>query len=920
MNIGTQCNALLPLEFSHSNHAKESLSWYPGTCQWILERQEYQAWRGDLSGPGLFWIHGKPGAGKSTLSSFISKSLGHRLNHVFSFSYDNCHGMRDPSTEFLRMIIEGVSRQSLSSSVDSRLHRMCTALSGNTKLTPHMFKRLLMSLLDLIPRNVPTLIIFDALDDYPLLENEIASGILEVSTRTHDFRPIKCIVTSRNNFNSQFPLAFVWKISLDDQLAVQKDMVLYIQDQNIRLLERLTDCTEQIQRITYLLTAKPAPPFLWVRLIVERLRNEKLRGAGNRSPAANVLPSSLEDVYCQCLESIPSQYQSTTSLLLLWVLYARRPLTLRELSMALTIGSTQPSAVQNATFSPRDDSQVLDYSILGLFGGLVTIQQDQTVHLAHRSVGDYLISTAADTTSRWYRVDYFQAHELMALTCLQDLILNEQLQSSNYGLKTSANDVDLPSSGSAILGYARENWDVHYRIAEARSQYLVGMLQDYLHHKIDNHQKEFRWGRKTAGHTVNFHGIIFGISAHYGFETLLSIYLDMGSDLNAIPQSRSARSLHLAVANNRPRLMEVLLGAGASVDDTDLEGRTALHVASFYGHVEVVRLLLEHGAQLNTATSTSRSTPLHLAALSGHIEVVVELLKAGADPNITMNLIWETPLHLSTSIDDIERVVWLLQADQLMGEDHALDQTYPKSTYSESHWERLQWLYYGHQELSRVTAICEVCESNGKIRNFNITGPCSDARRPAETFQNTAIPMESLSSPEKGSKTLRSLHMDMVNPFAAHAAALYGIEGFETPQESGSIGEDLNSDGWTALHCAAAYGHERVVEVLISSGADIHAETTSSRTPLALAQDRGHNLVISLLLMDPASMCVRHCSSSRLSPISLSVKSEHIDATNEKIMHKYPSRNQTYPDRDMELLESLALEDSWEFVQKAENI
>ena len=61
------------------------------------------------------------------------------------------------------------------------------------------------------------------------------------------------------------------------------------------------------------------------------------------------------------------------------------------------------------------------------------------------------------------------------------------------------------------------------------------------------------------------------------------------------------------------------------------DGTTALHAAAGAGHANIVRLLVEHGADA-LVVDASLATPLHLVAQAGHGLCVKALLDAGADP------------------------------------------------------------------------------------------------------------------------------------------------------------------------------------------------------------------------------------------------------------------------------------------------
>ena len=68
------------------------------------------------------------------------------------------------------------------------------------------------------------------------------------------------------------------------------------------------------------------------------------------------------------------------------------------------------------------------------------------------------------------------------------------------------------------------------------------------------------------------------------------------------------------------------------------DGFQPLGLASFFGHVEAARLLVEHGAEVNSASRNEMKVmPLHSAVASSDAEARYELAKLllehGADPN-----------------------------------------------------------------------------------------------------------------------------------------------------------------------------------------------------------------------------------------------------------------------------------------------
>src|SRR5581483_4993278 len=89
-----------------------------------------------------------------------------------------------------------------------------------------------------------------------------------------------------------------------------------------------------------------------------------------------------------------------------------------------------------------------------------------------------------------------------------------------------------------------------------------------------------------------------------------------------------------AVFGSRTKEVGALLSRGADVNGPDKRGTTPLYKASVQGKTEIVRVLLDAGADPNLDSGgETEGTPLCAAAAWGHTDIVRLLLQSGADPN-----------------------------------------------------------------------------------------------------------------------------------------------------------------------------------------------------------------------------------------------------------------------------------------------
>jgi ankyrin repeat protein len=92
-------------------------------------------------------------------------------------------------------------------------------------------------------------------------------------------------------------------------------------------------------------------------------------------------------------------------------------------------------------------------------------------------------------------------------------------------------------------------------------------------------------------------------------------------------------------------MVDLLLKSGANPSLAHPEGETPLMAASRSGSVPAVRLLLARGVEVNTVESFQKTTALMWAAAEGHLDVVDVLIEAGADPNLQGHVTSLTKRH-----------------------------------------------------------------------------------------------------------------------------------------------------------------------------------------------------------------------------------------------------------------------------------
>lgn len=121
--------------------------------------------------------------------------------------------------------------------------------------------------------------------------------------------------------------------------------------------------------------------------------------------------------------------------------------------------------------------------------------------------------------------------------------------------------------------------------------------------------------------------------AHRGNIDLVIKGISEGENIDEQEQEKGNTALMLASYFRHFEIVDLLLKNGATVDIEEFEQNTALHKAVWTGDLKIVELLLKNGADINRKEVIGM-TPLMLSAYYGPSTIVKFLLENGADPDL----------------------------------------------------------------------------------------------------------------------------------------------------------------------------------------------------------------------------------------------------------------------------------------------
>ena len=168
---------------------------------------------------------------------------------------------------------------------------------------------------------------------------------------------------------------------------------------------------------------------------------------------------------------------------------------------------------------------------------------------------------------------------------------------------------------------------------------------------MDRHSKKLRLDANSS--------LLEAIRKNNHVEVL--VLVENGADINPEFNDWLESPLLYAIYHGQIQIAETLVMNGAKVDKRDKNGETPIHWATTYNQKEIIKILVDHGADVDIANEDfDKDSPIHSAVFANKKEVVNILIKCGADIN-KENRRKITPLQIAVQNRNEDIVKLLIQ-------------------------------------------------------------------------------------------------------------------------------------------------------------------------------------------------------------------------------------------------------------------
>ena len=221
----------------------------------------------------------------------------------------------------------------------------------------------------------------------------------------------------------------------------------------------------------------PHRTYLWLHLILDVIRKEIGPTKKRLKQIIGSLPNTIEEAYEAILSKVRDKKRAQK--LLCIVVAAARPLTLKEMNIALAIEDDYRS--YKDLDLDLDNEKRLEDTVRHLCGLFVNVI-DQKVYLIHQTAKEFLLAQTEICSGEWkYSIKPAESELVVAKQCITYLLFAEFGSNLNIGGNHQGEDyhkIEAITEKYQYLSYAASQWAAHFRKAQVKLGY--GILQSCL--------------------------------------------------------------------------------------------------------------------------------------------------------------------------------------------------------------------------------------------------------------------------------------------------------------------------------------------------------------------------------------------------------------------------------------------------------
>jgi hypothetical protein len=244
--------------------------------------------------------------------------------------------------------------------------------------------------------NASIILLIDALDECEVSSRDNLIQLISSlvgKQRDLDRSSLKVLMTSRNwrGIEDRFKGVAHIRLKAEDYHGIHEDVSCFIREQALRM-QNITGCPDAVRKsLESELIAKADNTFLWASLVLEQIMKSTDASSETFEGVFQQLPKRLEDLYDGILGASPEPAMQKKILAIL--VAARRPLTLKEVNIALAIQATDCS---ESNFQRRLQFDIAR-RLNGVCGAFIRITNSKD-YLIHQTAKKYLLGSRQEDT------------------------------------------------------------------------------------------------------------------------------------------------------------------------------------------------------------------------------------------------------------------------------------------------------------------------------------------------------------------------------------------------------------------------------------------------------------------------------------------------------------------------------------------